>query len=294
MKAIVSALDLDIPDLNLASLCQKVENRVVGASCGIMDQMTAMMGRKDKIMKLMCQPCTLLGHLDIPDELCIVGVDSGERHSISGSDYASVRIGAFMGLKMINSQRSDASKLDYLAQLTTDDVTSISAQLPDQISGKDFLSKYGSHDDSETEIDYTFIYSVKGPALHPIYERSRVEKFSLLIESKESKANLGTQLGLLMHASHEAYQNLGLDSRMTNLLYSITKSNDHGIFGGKISGGGSGGTVCILLDRKNQSEAINHICRQFNLSRKAGGAPLVFSGSSDGAHHFGCLKLEFL
>jgi len=79
-----------------------------------------------------------------------------------------------------------------------------------------FLSKYGSHDYSETEIYPTSVYSVKAPAFHPIHEKSGIEKFSLLLESEESQANLGTQLGLLMSASHEAYQNLGLDSCMSN------------------------------------------------------------------------------
>jgi hypothetical protein len=29
------------------------------------------------------------------------GIDSGIRHSVGGSDYRSVRVGAFMGLKII-------------------------------------------------------------------------------------------------------------------------------------------------------------------------------------------------
>ena len=37
-------------------LCAQVENLVVGAPCGVMDQMASALGKKDSLMALRCQP----------------------------------------------------------------------------------------------------------------------------------------------------------------------------------------------------------------------------------------------
>src|SRR5258708_20196668 len=45
---------------SLALLCQKVENLVVGAPCGVMDQMTAVCGDANRLLALRCQPAELI------------------------------------------------------------------------------------------------------------------------------------------------------------------------------------------------------------------------------------------
>ena len=39
----------------LGLLAQLVENRVVGAPCGVMDQMASLLGRANKLLALLCQ-----------------------------------------------------------------------------------------------------------------------------------------------------------------------------------------------------------------------------------------------
>ena len=39
----------------LGLLAQMVENRVVGAPCGVMDQMASLLGRANKLLALLCQ-----------------------------------------------------------------------------------------------------------------------------------------------------------------------------------------------------------------------------------------------
>lgn len=86
----------------------QVENKVVGAPCGIMDQMASALGQRGKLLALLCQPSEVLGCLPIPASLALWGVDSGVRHALSaegqgggGSDYASVRTAAFMGRRIV-------------------------------------------------------------------------------------------------------------------------------------------------------------------------------------------------
>ena len=101
MQAVCAAFDIKLDPRSLALLSQKVENLVVGAPCGIMDQMTAACGEQGRLLKLLCQPADVQGTVAVTNEIAFWGIDSGVRHSISGSDYSSVRVGAFMGYRII-------------------------------------------------------------------------------------------------------------------------------------------------------------------------------------------------
>ena len=83
-------------------VCQ-VENLLVGAPCGLMDQVAVTCGRANQLLALLCQPATLQGFLSIPGSCRVWGIDSGARHSVGGSDYGSVRAAAFMGRQMVRT-----------------------------------------------------------------------------------------------------------------------------------------------------------------------------------------------
>lgn len=85
MQAIAAAYDLAMTASDTALLCQMVENLVVGAPCGVMDQMTAACGEENRLLALLCQPAEMRGTIPIPNEMAFWGLDSGVRHSIGGS-----------------------------------------------------------------------------------------------------------------------------------------------------------------------------------------------------------------
>src|SRR5205823_6892483 len=82
MQAVTAAYGIDLPPRELAFLCQRVENLIAGAPCGVMDQMTAACGEADRLLTLLCQPGELQGTIKLPDELAVWGIDSGIRHSV--------------------------------------------------------------------------------------------------------------------------------------------------------------------------------------------------------------------
>lgn len=47
----------------------QVENLVVGAPCGVMDQMTSVCGQEGKLLALMCRPAQIIGHVTIPSHV---------------------------------------------------------------------------------------------------------------------------------------------------------------------------------------------------------------------------------
>src|SRR2546421_48452 len=173
MQAVATAYELNIAAEELALLCQKVENLVVGAPCGVMDQMTAACGEANRLLKLLCQPAELKGTVRLPDELEIWGIDSGIRHSVGGADYRTVRTAAFMGYRIIaelaglSSKQSDAGHLviadkrwkGYRANISREEFErKHSAQIPEPMSGQNFLDNYEGITDTVTWVDPSVEY----------------------------------------------------------------------------------------------------------------------------------------
>src|SRR4051812_42999353 len=57
-------LEAALDPMRVATLCQRVENHVVGAPCGIMDQVASTTGRAGALIKLLCQPHELQGAIE--------------------------------------------------------------------------------------------------------------------------------------------------------------------------------------------------------------------------------------
>ena len=69
----VARRSISIEPRELALLCQRVENLVVGAPCGVMDQMTSACGEANQLLALICQPAELLGTIKLPEDLAVWG-----------------------------------------------------------------------------------------------------------------------------------------------------------------------------------------------------------------------------
>ena len=64
------------------------------------------------------------------------------------------------------------------------------------------------------------------------------------------------------------------------------------LYGAKITGGGCGGTVCILGEASEAAEqAVMRMADAYWVECRREGAPKVFSGSSGGAASMGCLTV---
>jgi galactokinase len=286
MQAMAVALRVDVEPRQLALLCQKVENLVVGAPCGVMDQMTAACGRAGELLALLCQPAELQGTLPLPGEVEVWGLDSHVRHAVSGSDYGSVRAGAFMGARII-AARAGLSAGGYLASLTPSELESYAADLPEEMEGAAFLRGYGETTDTVTRVDPARTYPVRRPTAHPVLEHFRVRAFAELLAGPVTERRLEV-LGELMYQSHASYSACGLGSAATDRLVALVRAAGprRGFYGARITGGGSGGTVAVLGRR---GADIRPLAEAY--AAETGRPPRVFSGSSPGAAVFGHLRL---
>ncbi|HKQ76930.1 MAG TPA: GHMP kinase [Blastocatellia bacterium] len=304
MQAVAAAFDILISARETALLCQIVENRVAGAPCGVMDQMTASCGEANRLLALRCQPAELLGMTAIPDEVAFWGLDSGVRHAVTGSDYGSVRVGAFMGYRIIAEMAGlkvtdlpgEPAQIDdprwggYLANITPSEFEQHYApHLPERIEGAEFMSRYKGTTDAVTRVAPERSYAVRVPTAHPIYEHHRVRLFAELLQGKINEERMKLA-GELMYQSHASYSACGLGSAATDRIVELAREAGpgQGIYGAKITGGGSGGTVAILSHRDARA-AVSDLAERY--ASETSYQPYIFSGSAPGSAVFGHLRL---
>jgi galactokinase len=302
MSAVAAAFNIDLTPRDLALLCQEVENLVVGAPCGVMDQMTAVSGHEGTLLALLCQPAEFQEVIALPDDLGVWGVDSGQCHSVRGDDYAAVRTGSFMGYRIIAALANlkvtanggtmrveDQIWHGYLANVTLAEFeSSFAEQIPERIGGSEFLARYGGTTDAVTRVDPQRTYAVRKPTAHAVYEHFRVRAFVELLRGP-ANATRNEQLGQLMYQSHASYSACGLGSAGTDLLVKLVRQSDGGLYGAKITGGGSGGTVAILGARDAES-AVRRVASSYR--QAMGYEPYIFAGSSPGSAAFGHLRID--
>jgi L-arabinokinase len=289
MHAVAAAFGVALPPRALALLCQKSENLVAGAPCGVMDQMACVFGERDALLALLCQPAELQPSVAVPDDLEFWGLDSGERHAVGGSDYGAVRTGAFMGLRIVRARAG--VPVDHLANIAPADFDrELGGWLPEEISGDEFLARYGGTADTVTTVERGRRYRVRAPAAHPVYERQRAERFRELLRAAPGE-DRRVRLGELMYESHASYVTCGLGSPGTDRLVDLVRAEGPaaGLYGARITGGGSGGTVAVI-GRKDGSEAIMRVAEAYE--RETGYRPYVFAGSSPGVASFGIRSIE--
>ena len=255
MSAIVDAYELGVGARDVALLCQRLENEVVGVPCGPMDQFTVALGEESRLLALLCRPAEELPAVDFPDGVVAIGIDSGTSHSNAGIAYRRARAAAFMG-KTILEQR--VGPVAYLTELDPSELRRQTGLLP------------------EVMVEHGEWYPVRAAVRHAIEEFQRAQEFAELLPRARSRGEL-EHLGGLMNLAHEGYSACGLGSTVTDSLAEELRDVP-GVFGARVSGGGGGGTVAALID-VDALPGVAKLARDRRLT--------LFSGSSPGADRFG-------
>ena len=134
----------------------------------------------ERLTHILCRPGAVMGEVEIPSGCGFVGVNSMVRHSVAANPYSDVRIGAFMGKRIINDirARKGHDALDYLTEISVTDLKShYCSEIPDTMLGSKFFARYKTHDDPVTRIQPDATYRVRPNGVHPIEENERVLRF---------------------------------------------------------------------------------------------------------------------
>ncbi|RFS14726.1 GHMP kinase [Emticicia sp. C21] len=263
LKALGELFSIEFSGTELPILAQKAENLVVGAPCGLMDQLASYFGHDKYLLPILCQPDKIFSSIKIPDNLYFVGIDSGVRHAVSGASYGEVRTAASMGFSII-AQKQGVSKHDlkgtknhllpysgYLSNISPSQYEAKYAKYLSSMYGKDFLNEFSVVTDTLAHIKPDTYYNIKASTQHPIYENHRVRFFTEMLKgiNDRNHSELMPLMGELMYQSHQSYNQCGLGNEYTDLLVEMAHSKgvNSGVYGAKITGGGSGGTVCLMV-----------------------------------------------
>ena len=252
LRALASAYGHNLSGEQIATLAQEAENTVVGAPCGIMDQMTSACGISGQLLKLLCQPGSIQGHLALPADLAVWGIDSGVRHAVSGADYGAVRSAAFMAKTILRANGHDCT---YLTNFSPSQWSALETLVPKHMRGDEFTDAGHDLEDPVSTLNPSTVYSPRACARHPIMEHHRIQMAAeLLGQAALNQASTfrsdttKTILGELMYQSHASYSACGLGTPATDALVTAVRAAQAAgapLYGAKITGGGAGGTVAI-------------------------------------------------
>jgi L-arabinokinase len=200
---------------------------------------------------------------------------------------------------MINRLRAQAGRnpLEHLTELTPEAFEEHYRQaLPETVIGSEFLVEYKTHGDPITQIQPDARYRVLGPAQHPIYENQRVLRFMDHLKASDAGQDERELVaaGQCMFGSHDSYRdNCLLSVAEVDFIVDAVRARcpDKGLYGAKITGGGSGGTVAVFGRKEALAREIPAITRDYK--RLTGLDADIFDGTSPGAIEFGSFQYTF-
>jgi len=99
----------------------------------------------------------------------------------------------------------------------------------------------------------------------------RMKTFDLLLNDSSSEER-NRKLGGLMYESHQSYTDCGLGCDATDFIVDLVRK-EKGLYGARITGGGSGGTVAVLGDA-GAADAIARVVDVYG--EETGRKPYVF------------------
>jgi L-arabinokinase len=226
-----------IDPIRLASICQEAENHVVGAPCGIMDQVAVAMGVAGAVLPILCRPASVHPPTPLPDGIEVLGLPTGAEHDVGEAPYRRARAAAFMGKRIVEERVGRSWPwVSALPPSALDD-------LPESLDGAAFLDRWRSTDDDVTTVDPTETYPVAASTRFGVEEHRRSEVALAALVDGDAAA-----LGPLMAASHVGYDAMGLGHHATTAAVAELLERE-GVHGARSSAGGSGGTVVVVCER---------------------------------------------
>jgi L-arabinokinase len=180
------------------------------------------------------------------------------------------------------SMRTDPTG-GYLANLDPDDYKRLfRPKLPEAMTGKAFLDAFDEHGDAATTVDPKATYQIQAACDHHVLENRRVHRFADFLAVGDEKAMRSA--GHLMYASHKSYtDNARLGAPEADVVVDLVKTAESdGLYGARITGGGAGGTVAVLLrDDAKATAALDRLVADYAARTQV--TPQLLDSSSAGA-----------
>ncbi len=228
--ALSALFDFSVEKVALAKLCRKAENEFVGTNCGLLDQFTSVLGKRDH---LLFTDFRSLDHRTVRlpgDDVCLAVTVTGVMHSLVESAYNDRRAECFQAAKHFAEKDKSVTTLRDISMNTL---------------------KSG-----EKELDPVVFRRAK----HVVGENERVLHGIGLIELGDLES-----FGRLLFESHESSR-INFENSCDELDILVDEARKiEGVYGARLTGGGFGGATLTLLKESAKdlfSSRITQACKK--------------------------------
>lgn len=204
--------NFNIDTIELVKLCQEAENKFIGVNCGIMDQFSIGLGKKDCAILLDCNTLKYRYSKLNMNGYTLVIVNTNKKRGLADSKYNERRSQCETALKELQSVKN----INSLGELTCEEFEELKSNISDPINVK--------------------------RAHHAVYENQRTLKAVAALENND--INL---FGKLMNESHISLRDYyEVTGKELDTLVSLAW-NVEGVIGSRMTGAGFGGCTVNLV-----------------------------------------------
>ena len=245
--ALLSLSDVEIDPKELALAAQAAEHHYVGAQVGIMDQFTAVMGRRGCALLIDCRS---LETTQIPlraSEVVVAICDTRVKHELASSEYNTRRRECERGVEIL---REWLPEIRALRDVSPEEFERFENQLPEPVRRR---------------------------CRHIVTENART-----LLAAEALRAGRTEEVGRVMFLSHASLRDdYEVSCAELDTMVEIA-SGVKGVMGARMTGGGFGGCTVNLVERAALNEFQKEIMSGYKLA--TGLEPFIYiAEASDGA-----------
>ena len=239
-KAVCGLYGIEADNVTLAKVGQAAEHDYAGCSCGLLDQISSLCGAYGKLVKTDFRTLKV-ETVDMGPDVCFLMCNPHAKHALVDGQY--------------NSRRKACEEAAaYFAKVLSHPVRALR-----DVS----MAEWEAYSNGLDEV-------VAKRAAHPIGEDERVLKGAKLLAAGDLAA-----FGQLLFDSHESSRVMFENScKELDDVVEITKSVP-GVLGARLSGGGFGGSVVVMVNARDAETAAQAIASAY--AKKTGGAPCEVS-----------------
>lgn len=206
--------------LEMAKIAQHAEHRFAGVKCGLLDQISSLFGAEGMLVETDFRTLDVQ-HVPLGNDACFLMCNTHVSHALVDGEYNRRRVAC-------------EEARDYFATVLSHPVSALRDVT---------LAEWQAHQSGLSDV-------VARRAAHPIGENDRV-----LAAAKALKAGDLVAFGELMFASHESSR-LNFENSCAELDCLVdTARKIPGVLGARLSGGGFGGSVVVLVHPRDAETA---------------------------------------
>jgi galactokinase len=238
-----------IDTVQLALLCQRVENQFVGVNCGIMDQFAVANGKKHHAIQLMCDTLEYELVSFQSGKYKLVIANTNKRRGLVDSEYNRRRAECEQAVLFL---RQMIPQLNLLGELSLEQYEAHEAAIQDE--------------------------TVRRRARHVVEEIDRVKRAVLALRGNDL-----TAFGALMNGSHESLRDqYEVSCRELDVLVEEARRIP-GVLGSRMTGAGFGGCTVSLVHEDAIQPLIQQVGERY-IARTGLKADFYIADIGDGVH----------